>query len=397
MALTRSEKWLLFVLALIQFGHIVDFMIMMPLGPQLMRIFQISPQQFGVLVSAYTFAAGTSGILSALFMDRYDRKNSLMFFFVGFCFGTFACAFSSNYHFLLAARLFTGAFGGVLGSLIFAIVGDVIVPQKRGMAMGIVMSAFSAASILGVPFSLYLANHFNWHAPFVFLGGLGVCLLFIIFRFVPPVRAHLDHQSGKNPFRTIFELLKDPSPQMALLFIMMLTLGQFSIIPFLSPSLVANAGLPELQLPLIYLVGGSCSLLASPTVGRLTDKYGKIKIFWASALLSILPILIITNLSSTPIPLILAVVGVFFVFSSGRMIPAMAMVTSSVTLVRRGSFMSLVSSSQQFAAAAGSLIAGQIVTRGSSGELLNYPLVGVFAVVTSLVGLFLATRLKMVE
>lgn len=394
--LTRSEKWLLFVLGTIQFSHIVDFMIMMPLGPQLMRIFDISPQQFGILVSSYTFSAGTSGILSALFMDRYDRKSSLIFFFIGFCVGTLACAFAPGYYFLLFARIFTGAFGGVLGSLIFAIVGDVISPQKRGVAMGFVMSAFSAASILGVPFGLYLANHFNWHAPFLFLGGLGLLLLTVIYKWVPPVRAHLEHQR-KNPFRNIAELLVERSPQMSLLFIILLTLGQFSIIPFLSPSLVTNAGLPESQLPWIYLVGGTCSLLASPLVGKSADKYGKVKIFRTSAVLSIIPIVMITNLGLTPIPVILMIVGTFFIFSSGRMIPAMAMVTSTVTFVRRGSFMSLVSSAQQFAAALGSLIAGQVVSTGNNGELLHYNQVGLFAVFTTLVGIFLAFRLKPAE
>lgn len=395
--LTRSEKWLILVLASIQFAHIVDFMIVMPLGPQLMRIFEIDPQQFGILVSAYTFAAGASGILSAFFMDRYDRKDSLVFFFIGFCVGTLACVFAPNYHFLLGARILTGAFGGVLSSLTLAIAGDVIHPEKRGVAMGLLMSSFSAASILGVPFSLYLANHFNWHAPFVFLATLGFFLLAVIFKYVPSVRAHLDQPHGRTPLANIYSLLSEHSPQKALMFIMLLTLGQFTIIPFLSPSLVANTGFPEASLPLVYLVGGICSLLVAPSIGKMADRIGKLKVFWIAAVLSIIPIVVITNLPVTPVPLVLLIVGSFFIFSTGRMIPAMAMVTSSVTFSRRGSFMSLVSSAQQFAAAIGSLVAGQIVIQNEAGQLIRYGYVGLLAVATSLIGIYLGFRLRMVE
>lgn len=393
----RREKWILFILAFIQFSHIVDFMIMMPLGPQLMRIFEITPKQFGLLVSAYTFAAGTTGILSAFFMDRYDRKKSLLFFYVGFCIGTIACALSPTYEMLLIARTITGAFGGVLGSLTLAIVGDVISPDRRGTAVGIVMGSFSLASIFGVPFGLFLANHFNWHFPFMFLGVLSFALTGVIARFLPPVRKHLDNPSRENPWHVVLGILQDPSPRLAILFMMLLMFSQFLIIPFLSQSMVANAGLAEIDLPFIYLVGGTASFFAAPFVGRMADRFGMRLVFNISAALCLIPVFLITNLSVSPTWVVLTYSALFFICATGRTIPAMALVTSTVLPQRRGSFMSLVSSVQQFGGAIASLISGLIVVRSAEGHLSHYEVVGYISIGMSLVAILAAQKIRVVE
>ena len=167
---SRSEKILLAILSCIQFSHIVDFMIVMPLGPKLMRMFSISPHEFGLLVSCYTLSAGISGFLASFWMDRFDRKQILMFFYLGFGIGTVACGMVNTYNSLLITRSITGAFGGVLGSLILSIIGDTISMDRRGTAIGITTAAFSVASVFGVPFSLYLADQLGWQGPFMFLG-----------------------------------------------------------------------------------------------------------------------------------------------------------------------------------------------------------------------------------
>lgn len=394
---TRQEKILLFMLAFIQCSHIIDFMIMMPLGPQLMRIFQITPKDFGVLVSAYTFAAGISGFFAAFYMDRFDRKKSLLVFYIGFCVGTIACGLSPNYYFLLASRTLTGIFGGVLGSLVMSIVGDVIHPSKRGSAMGVVMTSFSVASILGVPFSLFLANHFDWHAPFLLLGVVSFFLTFIIVYFIPPVRKHLDQPSGQKPLQLVLGILQGSSTRTALVFMFILMLGHFSIIPFLSPSLVANAKLTEAQLPLIYLIGGLCSIVMSPLVGWLSDNYGRFKILTISVILCFAPVLLITHLGATPVPLVLFYIALFFIFSSGRFAPAMAIVTSTVTPQRRGTFMSLNACVQNFSASLGAYVAGLMVVSTPTGELAGYNYVGYFSVALSAAALLLASKIKMVE
>ncbi len=293
----KKERLLLFALAFVQFSHIVDFMIMMPLGPQLMRIFSISPQQFGLLVSSYTFAAGATGLLSAFFIDRFDRKSSLIFFYIGFCLGTLACAFAQDYTTLLIFRTLAGAFGGVLSALCLSIVSDAINPERRGSALGILMTAFSVASILGVPFSLFLANTFNWHAPFLFLGGLSFLLLFVIQVGVPSMREHFAMRTDKSSIHHVVQILRNKSQLLAILFTILIVLGQFAVIPFLSPSMVANVGMSEAQLPLIYLVGGIFSILSSPLIGRAADKFGKRRVFYFGVLASTVPFFLITRLT----------------------------------------------------------------------------------------------------
>lgn len=390
---TRSEKLLIAALAFVQFSHIVDFMILMPLGPQLMRIFEITPQQFGLLVSSYTFAAGATGILSAFFIDRFDRKTALMFFYVGFAIGTLACALAEDYVALLMTRTLTGAFGGVLSSLSLSIVSDRINVERRATAMSLLMMAFSAASVIGVPFSLYLATRWDWHAPFTFLGILALLLVGLIHYAVPRMGDHLKGQIRANHFwQPVTAILANPNQLLALGFMILLVFGQFSMIPFLSPSLVINAGLSEAQLPLIYLVGGICSIFSGPLIGRAADKYGKKNVFTIAAVLSLVPLVGITNLGHEPLWVVLSWVGFFFVCIGGRMIPATALVSTTVQPQQRGTFMSLVSSVQQFSSAAAAYIAGTIVTTSATGQLLDYDKVGYLAAAFTILAIF-ANRL----
>lgn len=392
---SKKERILLFTLAAVQFNHIVDFMIVMPLGPQLMRSFSIDPHQFGLLVSSYTFTAGIASFFAALMIDKFDRKTALMFFLSGFTIGTLSCAFANSYGLLLLARAATGGFGGVLGSIVLAIAGDQFDQSRRGSAMGVVMAAFSAASVLGVPFSLYLANHYDWHAPFIFLGLLAMVFSLVIYFILPSMTNHLKGpHANQNPFEPLLHVLRSRQQLLGLLFLALLIFGQFSIIPYLSQSLVANAGMTEAQLPLIYLVGGAASILSSPLVGRLSDKFGKLQVFTIFVLLSFIPVFIITNLNTQPLYILLILCGGFFVISGGRNVPAMAMVTGLVSPAHRGSYMSVVSSVQQLAASIASLAAGMIVVKDSAGHFLNYNVVGYISIGFAFVAMLLARSLK---
>ncbi len=395
---TREQKFLIANLALIQFNHIVDFMILMPLGPQLMRLFSIEPSQFGLLVSSYTFCASISSLAAALFVDRFDRKSTLMLFFTGFTVSTVACALAPTYHFLLIARSIAGLFGGVLTAMVMAIISDAIPYAKRGTAMGLLTTAFSFASIIGVPFSLFLAHKFSWHAPFLFLGLLCLVNLFMIWWRIPSMKAHLEHQKNVHPLRPIFEHLTRSQSLIPLCFAFALVMGQFTVIPFISPSLVANAGLTEAQLPFIYLVGGAISIVTGPWIGFLSDRFGKHKVFWLCNALCAIPLILVTHIGG-PMPLfgILSIVALFFLLIGGRMNPAMAMVSGSVEPMRRGSFMSLVSSAQQMASAIASYMAGQIVVRSTEGRLENYQYVGYIAVFFTLMAFALSLKLKVRE
>tara|TARA_R110001606_G_scaffold329219_1_gene476401 strand:+ start:34925 stop:36166 length:1242 start_codon:yes stop_codon:yes gene_type:complete len=392
-----KEKIILFTLAGINFTHIMDFMIIMPLGDLLMKVFEITPQQFSLIVSSYTFTAGIFGFVAAFVIDRFDRRKALLFLNVGFVVGTIACALAPTYVVLLFARSLTGAFGGVLGALILSVVADVVPDERRGQGMGIVMAAFSVASVAGVPFGYFLAEKFSWHAPFLLLAGMGTLITLAIFKFIPSLTGHMVKKSDRpSPAKVLTNAISLPNQKLALLFMLALILGQFSIIPFIAPYMIRNVGFEGDQITYIYLVGGGLTIFTSPLIGRLADKFGKKTVFIVCASAAIIPVFLITHMPPVPVAAALVVTGLFFVLGGGRMIPAMAMITSSVKPQNRGSFMSISSSVQQLAAGLASLIAGVIVI-DNGGSLARYNWVGYFAIAVTVVCIFLGSRIKSVE
>jgi predicted MFS family arabinose efflux permease len=399
----KNERLLLLVLAAGMFAHIMDFMIIMPLGPQLMRLLDISSQQFSLLVASYTVTAGVAGFLAAFFIDRYDRKKTLVLMYAGFALGTIACAFAPTYASLLLARSLTGAFGGVLGALILAIVSDVVPLERRAQGIGVVMASFGVASVFGVPFGLFLASKFSWHAPFLFLGGLAIVITILVVATVPSLTKHLSSDGHRSPMQVLREIFGKRNARLGLTFTSVLMLGHFTIIPFIATYLVGNVGFSEDELTYIYLVGGICTLLFSPWVGRMADKYGRLRIFTIFGSLVIIPIVIITNLTPVPLAVALMVSAIFFIFSNGRMVPSTTMETAIIKPEIRGSYMSIRSSVQQLTSGLASFIAGMIITEETSvfdakaKALVNYHYVGVIAVFFSLVSLYVARKLTVTQ
>ncbi len=402
---TSLEKKILTILAFVQFNHIVDFMIIMPMGTQLMRLFSIEAQQFSLLVSSYTFFAGISGFLASFYMDRFDRKKSLIILFAGFTLATLFCGIARDYQTLLIARSMTGFFGGVMNSIILSIASDLIDYKRRGMAMGFLATAFSAASIFGVPFSIFLSQSLTWYSPFIFLAALCLIILVGIYRYVPNINKHLQpdipemHKVPKITFwQPVVSVLQSPVQRVSLIFMFFVMFSHFSIIPFIATSQVVNAGLSEKELTLIYLIGGICSFFSAPLVGRLSDRYGKAKIYMYSILFSIIPIFLVTHQGKDSLWIVLIVASLFFISAGSRMIPAQALVSGAVSAQQRGAFMSLLSCLQSLAMAAGSYIAGMIVMIDSKdGRLLNYPAVGYMAIGVGLFTLVILQKLKYLD
>lgn len=397
-SLSERKEWLLLaVLASIQFTNLMDFVILMPLGPQLMRVFAITPQQFGLIVSAYTFSAGIVGIIGAMFVDRFDRKNVLLFLYGGFAVSNFVCAIAPSYAWLLFGRIIAGAFGGMMGATVFAVVGDVIPEIRRGAAMGTVMTSFSLATVAGVPVGLFLANSFGWHIPFFMLTASSLIVLVIGYFTLPQIRGHLIHKTDVSPLRLLIGLIKDRNHLSAFLFISAVVFAGFAVIPYLSPYLVSNVGLTEHDLPYIYFFGGGATIFTSRFIGKLSDKYGKQKVFTWIAGGSMIPILLVTNLPRIPVWLALIVTTFFMVLVSGRGIPAMALLTASVEPKQRGSFMSVNFSVQQVSAGLASFGAGLILGKSETGALTHFGIVGAIAIATSVVCIFLSKRIRNVD
>jgi MFS transporter, DHA1 family, inner membrane transport protein len=397
--MSTKEKLLLFTLAALNFTHIMDFMIMMPLGPQLMALFKISPAEFSFAVSAYSITAGVSGFVAAFFVDRFDRKQLLLFAYVGFLLGTFACAYAPTYALLVAARVLAGLFGGLIGAQVLSIVSDTFPYERRATAMGILMTAFSLASVAGVPSGLWLASKFSWHVPFLAIGLIGIAVCACIVFFIPPMSGHIAQADGKasSPWHVVTDILRTPNQMRALALSSVLMLGHFSIIPFIAPSLVGNIGYKQEDIFLIYLVGGLLSILASRVVGQLADRRGKLPVFRVFALFSVIPVFLITNIWPMPLWGVLTIAGLFFIAASGRMIPTQALVSGVVTPQQRGSFMSINSSVQQLASGLSANVAGWLVAEGLGGRIEHYDQVGYFSIALMLCAVYLAGRVKPIE
>jgi predicted MFS family arabinose efflux permease len=387
------EGWLLGVLAAIQFTAVLDFMIIMPLGPQYMRVFHIIPSQFGLIVSAYAIAAGISGIIAGFFLDRFDRKRAMMVLYAGFTLGTLFCALAPTYPTLVAARVVAGAFGGVTMGLVMAVIGDVIPEVRRGRAMGIVMSSFSVASICGVPIGLYLANQMDWHIPFYALAGLCVFVLLAIAKVMPSLRGHIDRVAQQPPAEMMAGILKEASNRRALMFMATLICTGFCVFPFLATYMVKNVGLTEQQLPWIYVCGGVCTLVSMNLIGRWADRVGKRRVFTIMMLASMIPVLIVTNLPHVAVWIALTISTIFMVCSSGRIVPAMAMLTASVEPHQRGGFMSINSSVQQLSSGVAAWLSGVIIGQ-SGGHMTRFGIVGGLSVIFGLAAIYLARFLK---
>ncbi|TAK97535.1 MAG: MFS transporter [Verrucomicrobia bacterium] len=386
-----SERTILLLLAAVTFTHILDFMVMMPLGPMLMHDLNITPAGFSHLVAAYTISAGVVGLLAAPFMDRYDRRKVLLITYTGFFLGTLACGLSQNAGTLLIARATCGAFGGISGATVMAIVGDIVPPQRRATGMGIIMSAFAVAAALGVPFGLYLAQKFRWEMPFFLVAAFAVVIWVLVFMTLPSVRDHLD-DSAIHGFHTFLELIRDPNAGRALMFMSALVMGHFAIIPLLAAYLVSNVGLPEDKLFLIYMVGGVCSALTAPRFGRLADRIGRFRVFAGLIVVASFVTLTIANSGRLPVWGVLVLAGLFFTFASGRFVPGQAILSLAVPSRRRGSFMSLTSCTRDLTSGITSSLGGWIVTRSPNGQLVNYDKLGWLAVAFSLISLWLASR-----
>lgn len=390
------EGWLLGVLAAIQFTAVVDFMIVMPLGPRYIDTFHITTAQFGVIISAYAIAAGISGLTAAFFIDRFDRKKAMLTLYTGFTVSTLFCGLAPSYWMLVLARAMAGAFGGVTMGLIMAVVGDVIPEIRRGKAMGIVMSSFSIASIFGVPAGLYLAESMNnWQIPFFALAGLCALVLPFIWISMPSLRGHIDRIANQPPARQMLAILKNVQHLRAFAFMAMLMCAGFTVFPFLATYLVHNVGLTRTQLPLIYICGGVCTLVSMNVIGRWADRAGKQRVFVIMMLMSMAPVLIVTNLPHVALSLALVISTVFMVCSSGRTVPAMALLTASVQPHQRGGFMSINSSVQQISMGIAAWLSGKIVYENSE-HMFRFGVVGLISVGFGFLAIYFVRYLRSV-
>jgi predicted MFS family arabinose efflux permease len=373
---TSYQVFVIAILSLLQFTVILDFMVLSPLGAILMEKLNVNTRQFGLVVSAYAFSAGAAGLLTAGFADKFDRKKLLLFFYTGFILGTVLCAIAPSYQFLLGARIITGIFGGVIGSVSFAIITDLFKMEVRGRVMGFVQMSFAASQILGLPIGLLLANQFGWHAPFWMIAGAGTLLGFLMLIKLKPVDKHLHLNIDRNAFHHLFATITRPDYAKAFFATTLLATGGFMLMPFGSAYSIHNLGVTLKQLPLVYLITGVFSIVFGPLVGKLSDRVGKFNIFCMGSVLSIVMVAIYCHLGITPLWELITLNVILFVGISSRMIASSALLTAVPDAKDRGAFMSVNASTQQISGGIASIVAGLIVVQTTSGKLERYDILG---------------------
>lgn len=376
LAFTGYQKFVVGVLAFLQFTIILDFMILSPLGAILMPELKISTAQFGLVVSVYAFSAGASGILAAGFADRFDRKKLLMFFYAGFVLGTLFCGVAWSYQVLLLARMITGIFGGVIGSICFAITTDLFPLQQRGRVMGFVQTSFAASQILGLPLGLYFSNLWGWHAPFLLIVAISVLVGILILFFMQPIDTHLALKHQSSPLKHIFSTVSNRTYLQAFATTALLSTGGFMMMPFGSAFSVNNLGIDLDHLPLVYMVTGVVSIIVGPLVGRWSDIIGKFRMFAIGTGIGALAVLIYTHLGVTPIGWVILISSIMFASISSRMVSSSALISAIPSPTHRGSFMSISSSLQQISGGVAAALAGMIVVQPDQGPLQNFDVLG---------------------
>jgi predicted MFS family arabinose efflux permease len=400
----QKEKILLILLAAIQFTNIVDFMIMMPMGKILQDTLQISPSKYGFLVSSYGLSAGITSLAGVFYLDRLDRKKALLTAYLGFILGTMSSAIlpntdspEANYYIFIGTRILTGITGGLLGGLVLSIIGDTIPIERRGKAMAAVTISFSLASIIGMPISLTLVDAYdnNWHVPFFAISLISMVILLFAIKHIPTMRQHLELGKKRDPWHTFKSAFTTPEQRSALTFTLLLVLGQFTVISLMTPYYICNVNIEQSDIKYIYLVGGIATVFGGMSIGKMVDTYGRFRIFTIFAILSTIPILIVTHLGPTPLWIVLIVAAFFMVFISGRMIPANTITSAVVPPQYRASFMSLNSAAMSLGSGSSAALAGVMVSQqGLNQPYEGYNTVGYLAVAATIVSLFLIRFLK---
>jgi predicted MFS family arabinose efflux permease len=381
------QKFIVALIAFLQFTIILDFMVLSPLGAVIIPALNVTPGQFGLLVSTYAFSAGLSGLLAAGFTDRFDRKRVLLFFYAGFVLGTLLCGLAHSYHFLLFARMITGLFGGVIGSTVLAITTDLFEYRVRGRVMGVVQTAFAASNVLGIPLALLLSNRWGWNAPFLLIVGASLIVGLVIVLKMQPVRDHLQRNPDRSALHHFLHTVSRPRYLQGFATTGLLTVGGFMLMPFMSAFTVHNMGIPVERLPLVYMVTGIASMIAGPLIGRASDAYGKFFVFACGCAITILMVTIYTHLGITPLAVVILVSVALFIGVSSRMISSSALISAVPSSSDRGSYMAISASIQQFAGGIAASIAGLIVTQRADGSIQHFELIGYLLTLTTLTSL----------
>lgn len=372
METARSERTMIFLIGAVQFVNILDFMIVTPLGPDFAAALGIPISQLGLIGGSYAVSGCIAGLLGALFLDRFDRRKALGVALLGLVFGTALGGFGTGLYTLMGARLLAGMFGGPATSLAMSILADVVPAERRGRALGSVMGAFAAASVMGVPAGLFLARHGGWRLPFFAIAGLGLLLTVLCISLMPPMRGHLQRTAETPKEVALIDLVQRGEVLMSLILVGLVMLSNFAVIPNIAAFMQYNSNVPRTQMEQIYAIGGVCSFIATRIFGRLVDRLGapRVALFGTVLLLAILGLGFLADRTLVPAT---AMVSWFMVAQAARNIAAQTLNTRVPYPHERARYQSLLSAFQHMASALGAMAATLFLTVLPNGRLGGMP------------------------
>lgn len=373
-----DERAILFCVGAVQFVNILDFMVVMPMGPDLATGIGIAPSHLGVVGGSYTAAAAVAGVAASTFLDRFDRRSALVVAMLGLVLGTLAGGFATGLPSLVLARVIAGAFGGPATALSLSIVADVVPAERRGRALGAVMGAFAAASVLGVPLGLELSRRFSFRVPFFFIAVLGLVITLISRSVLPSMRGHLTGAPRPALVPTVRALLGDRSILLAYALTALGAVGMFSLVPNISSYLQFNLGYPRERLGLLYLVGGTLSFFVTRMTGPLVDKLGATTLIAFGTAIFAADVTAGFIMPQPPLPVL--VIFVVFMLTGGlRNVAINTLVSRVPRPEQRAGFMSLQSAVSHLASAIGAFGASQLLTEAPGNHaLIGMPRVATF-------------------
>ncbi len=367
----RSERAIIGLVGAVQFVNIVDFMMVMPLGPDFAAALGVGVDQIGVVGGAYTLAAGVMGLVASPWLDRLDRRQALALCMAGLAVGTALGGFAQGLPSLVAARLLAGAFGGPATSVALAIVADVIPNERRGRAMAAIMTAFSIASVAGVPAGLVLSELWDWRVPFFALASGGAIITALSVWLLPPMLGHLD-ASAEGP--SLLALARLPAARAGLLATALATGSAFVLIPNLSAFIQFNLGYPRADLPQLYMLGGASTLIALRVFGRFADRSGPVPLSVAGTVAFGAIGLAWFTSAAPPLPSWVLFPAMMLAMSA-RNVAHQSVLSQVAPPALRAAFQSLNSSVQHVAASIAAVTATAVLSTGPDGRLVGIPAV----------------------
>ena len=378
------------LVAAVQFINILDFVMVMPMGPDFAAALGIPTSKLGLIGGSYTAAAAVSGLAGSFFLDRFDRRLALGVAMSGLVVGTALGGLATGLHSLMAARVLAGAFGGPATSLSFSIIADVVPAQRRGTAMGVVMGAFSVASVLGVPAGLELARHLGWRAPFFGVAALGALVALSAVFLLPSLRGHLGEHKKEV---SLAHLLRQRNVLLSWLMTFLIMAAGFIVIPNISAYVQVNLGYPRARLGLLYLYGGVVSLFSTQIAGRLVDRFGSFRVGTAGTALLCFVLLggFVLAPPLFPVPLIFVL---FMLAMSFRNVAYNTLTSRVPAPSERARFMSIQSAVQHFASAAGAFASSQMLSESPAGALQGMDRVGLVSIALTLTIPFLLSAVE---